>query len=135
MRHGLKRIALILVAAGAMLAGTTGAATAATITPSIPTSSPGPLHNAGSGLCLGIAGNHNAGQWGCTGHSDQTWHAGQTNADGYSQLINGNGQCLGVAGANIYDGAQLVGTTCLGTAHPDQYWAADPYGGPTATNS
>jgi hypothetical protein len=41
---------------------------------------------------------------------------------GYYQLINGDGQCLGVYGGSVSEGDTVVGWTCLGTSHPDQYW-------------
>lgn len=89
------------------------------------------VYNTNSGRCLGIA-NGNAGIWNCTnagGNSDQTWHWGGyvTGPDGiyYSQLINGKGQCLGVAGGSTANGARIVGFSCLGPTHPDQYWYYD----------
>jgi hypothetical protein len=83
----------------------------------------GPIINTHSGLCLGIAANGDAGQWTCTGHADQTWHTGaRAGTSTYYQLINGNGQCLGIASANTDEGARAVSTTCNG--HADQYWFA-----------
>lgn len=81
---------------------------------------------AGNYKCIGIASNGNAGDWSCTGNPDQTWHWGGSKAQGnavYWQLVNGNGKCLGVAGGNTQQAAQIVGWSCLGTGHPDQYWA------------
>jgi hypothetical protein len=72
-------------------------------------------------LCLGVNSSNQAGIWACTSHPDQTWHWGQA-GDGGNQLVNGNGQCLGVAGGSTTEGAHVVGWTCLGTGHPDQYW-------------
>ena len=79
------------------------------------------IYNLNSGRCLGIA-NGLAGIWNCTTHPDQTWHWGayfpyQYN---YRQLINGNGQCLGVQGGSTAQGARVVAWTCNG--HEDQYW-------------
>jgi hypothetical protein len=93
------------------------------------------LANYNSDDCLGIAsGEDNTGsiQWDCTGAVDQTWNLGQEDGtSGYYQLINGDGECLGVYDASTAAGADVVGWQCLGTGHPDQYWgwaqsAADP---------
>jgi len=84
------------------------------------------LVNYNSGLCLGISGGHDnapAVQWNClTGHPDQQWHTGGTNSAGYYQIVNGDGECLGVSGGSTAAGARVVGWSCLGTGHPDQYW-------------
>jgi hypothetical protein len=83
--------------------------------------------NYNSGLCLGISGDKNdsnAVQWGCNGHADQTWHWGSQNPSypGWYQLINANGSCLGVLSGSTSQGAQIVGWSCLGSGHLDQYW-------------
>ena len=88
-----------------------------------------PVHNH-DGLCLGITGGEDdapAVQWTCNGSANQTWHWGSSNAAGYTQLINGDGECLGVAGESTSEGARIYGWTCNG--HPDQYWAVSPYDG------
>jgi Ricin-type beta-trefoil lectin domain len=88
------------------------------------------IHNLNSGLCLGISGgrdNAPAVQWNCNGHPDQIWQAGSAYGNtGFSQLINGNGQCLGVAGGSTAAGAHVVSWTC-NTAHQDQYWRQDNF--------
>ena len=80
-----------------------------------------------SHLCLGIQGGGNdqiAVQWGCKSHADQIWHWGSQNSSypGWYQLVNANGSCLGVAGGSLGEGAHIVGWTCLGSSHLDQYW-------------
>ena len=82
--------------------------------------------NFNSGDCLGITGGADdapAVQWTCNGAPDQTWKAGDEYGDtGYFQLVNGDGQCLGVLGGSTGEGASVYGWTCLGPSHPDQYW-------------
>lgn len=81
---------------------------------------------AGNYKCIGIAGSPpdgNAGDWSCSGQPDQAWHWGASNPQGWTQLVNGRGQCLGVAGGSDSAGARIVGWSCLGSGHPDQYWA------------
>jgi len=77
--------------------------------------------------CLGITGgedNAAAIQWDCNGAPDQTWHRGnEDGTSGYYQIINGDGECLGVYQISTTEGATVVGWQCV--AHPDQYWAWD----------
>jgi hypothetical protein len=81
------------------------------------------------GLCLGITGGEDekpAVQWTCNESANQTWHWGEElGTTGFWQLINGDGECLGVAGGSEDEGADIVGWTCLGTGHKDQYWTPD----------
>ncbi|MEV0404984.1 RICIN domain-containing protein [Actinoallomurus sp. NPDC050550] len=104
----------------------TGAATAPSS--AIPTSGTFSLYNWKSSLCLGINARGAAGQWICTGNSDQTWHwsAYQPGNTGYRQLVNGNRQCLGVMGASTEQGARLNASECAGTSRPEQYWYVNP---------
>jgi hypothetical protein len=85
--------------------------------------------NVGEKLCLGISGGKDdapAVQWDCNDSANQTWHWGDELGDtGYYQLVNGDDQCLGVAGGSDTEGADVVGWTCLGSGHPDQYWTLD----------
>lgn len=81
-------------------------------------------------LCLGVSGgniNADAVQWLCTyGTANQQWYEGARNSAGYYQIYwirDGVRQCLGVAGGSTAANAQVVGWNCLGTSHPDQYWA------------
>jgi Ricin-type beta-trefoil lectin domain len=111
----------------------------------IPNSGNFQIHNGRFlGKCLGIAGappNGPAGDWNCntnpTTNADQTWHWGSPIASGWNQLVNGRGQCLGVAGGSDNRNARIVGWTCL-PGHPDQYWADPPFlrpdGNGTVTN-
>jgi hypothetical protein len=90
------------------------------------------IFNYHSGLCLGISGDKNdqpAVQWNCNGHADQEWHIGAFYPDGsgFFQLVNGNNSCLGVAGGSTNEGARVVGWSCYGPTHPDQYWSPLPY--------
>ena len=41
--------------------------------------------------------------------------------DGAFQIINGKGQCLGIAGGSTDEGADVVSYQCY-PGHPDQYW-------------
>lgn len=105
--------------------------------PEIPSTGTFNIHNANAlGKCIGIDASGNAGDWNCTSNRDQTWHWGAAIATGWFQLINGNGKCLGVAGGSDAEGARIVAFTCLGTGHPDQYWAlgAAGFGGNNINN-
>ena len=87
------------------------------------------FQNYNSKYCLGITGgddNAAAIQWNCNKAPDQTWHRGnEDGTSGYYQIINGDGECLGVYQISTTEGALVVGWQCLGTTHPDQYWAWD----------
>jgi hypothetical protein len=39
---------------------------------------------------------------------------------GYYQIINGNGECLGVGGGSSDEGVAIYGWECTGTGYPDQ---------------
>jgi hypothetical protein len=83
--------------------------------------------NYNSLLCLGISGDRNdqpAVQWGCNSHADQQWHYGSENSTypNWFQLVNNNGSCLGVSAGSVAQGARVVGWSCLGSSHLDQYW-------------
>jgi hypothetical protein len=125
-------LAALVIAAG--LAAVTGhAASAATIraaAPGAPAVTTTNIYNTNSGRCLGIDSAGDAGIWNCTdagGKSDQTWHWGakwtgsSPYGEAYYQLINGHGQCLGVAGGSTANGAKIVGFRCI-ASHKDQYW-------------
>lgn len=119
-RYLTRRFCLLAAASAAGLA-------AVLLTPAAPVFANGTANfinwNDQYNKCLGIAGgasDADAVLWDCNGHPDQTWHIGQQNFDGYYQLINGDNQCLGVAGGSTTEGADIVGWTCNG--HPDQYW-------------
>jgi Ricin-type beta-trefoil lectin domain len=85
-----------------------------------------PIVNFNSGYCLGIAGGNDdapAVQWTCDGSANQSWTQGSEYGNtSYFQIVNGDGQCLGVLGGSTDEGAPVYGWTCLGPGHPDQYW-------------
>jgi hypothetical protein len=91
--------------------------------------------NVNSHLCLGIAGGKQdaeAVQYTCEAVANQEWYLGGAINDIYTQLRNlafNGGQCLGVAGGNASEGAEVVGWSCLGTSHPDLYWWFTTYDG------
>jgi hypothetical protein len=83
--------------------------------------------NFNSGLCLGISGGDDdapAVQWPCEGAANQEWHWGSENGlfFAYRQLVNGDGQCLGVAAGSKAPGARVYGWNCNGAFN--QYWFA-----------
>jgi hypothetical protein len=147
--HILGRIALfltaLLVIAASAFVGTSSIAAQASTAPA---SAPRPVSAAGhasttafsaadpfalvnlnaDGHCLGINSSGDAGDWTCTFANDQAWHMGSSwDNDGvYYQLINTEGQCLGVSGGSMTAGARVVGYACL-TSHMDQYWSFVPY--------
>jgi hypothetical protein len=93
-----------------------------------PGTSLGSFLNYFSGLCLGISGGLDhapAVQFTCLNHPDQKWSVGQTDESGYYQIINGDGQCLGVQSGSAATDARVVAWTCEGPSHPDQYWYID----------
>lgn len=62
--------------------------------------------------------------WRCEKTANQEWHWGQPNAYGWRPLINGDNECLAIAGGSQKEGARVYGWRCKGTT--DQYWS---YGG------
>jgi hypothetical protein len=84
------------------------------------------IHNANAGgKCIGIS-YYLAGDWNCTTNPDQTWHWGNAIVPGWSELVNGNGQCLAVAGGSDKAATAIWGWNCVGS--PDQYWKFFPNG-------
>ena len=87
------------------------------------------VRNDNSGKCLGTVGgrdNADAVQWTCgTGAGNQRWHWGQPigGYPGWYQLVNSNGDCLGISAGSTRQGANAVGWGCLGSKRLDQYWA------------
>jgi ricin-type beta-trefoil lectin protein len=91
-----------------------------------------------SGLCLGLAGGSSAPGtdavlWNCNGHPDQQWSIRSTTTNSlgfkFDQFESNDGAlCLGVAGGSTAEGAKLVGWTCDGTDHEDQWWRVQPVG-------
>jgi hypothetical protein len=111
------------------VASDSGASTAPVLEPvSGPssTSSAFKVQNFASSLCVGIAGGDidaEAVQFNCLAHPDQSWVIGSEYGDtGYFQLENADKMCLGVLGGVKTQGAEVVGWSCGGTTHPDQYW-------------
>lgn len=79
--------------------------------------------------CIGISVGL-AGDWYCTSNPDQTWYweYGKYDSNGllWANLVNGDGQCLAVAGGSTDAGAAIWGYTCVRSL--DQYWLVDsPY--------
>jgi hypothetical protein len=122
-----------LAAGGASAATPAHAALATTVSGPVPTTPPGIPRGTNAsttfniynfdGMCLGISGGNDdapAVQWTCNGTPNQTWHWGSFNSAGFGQLVNGDGQCLGVQGISKGKGVWIYGWTCNG--HPDQYW-------------
>jgi hypothetical protein len=69
------------------------------------------------------AKNSNAEVYSCNGSSNQKWHWGTTWRGDYRKLINGDGQCLGIAGGSSARGAAAVVWKC--NTSDSQYWYAD----------
>ncbi|MFC7895944.1 RICIN domain-containing protein [Streptomyces sp. NPDC057381] len=80
----------------------------------------------GYGYCLGSlnGANRTVGyMWSCNGNRDQIWSFNPVGEDvrgGFYQVINGNGQCLGVSGASTARGKNISVWDCNG--NPDQKW-------------
>jgi hypothetical protein len=82
--------------------------------------------------CISSGGVHNGvvTQYPCNGSSNQTWHYGAEHGSGqgaYIQIINGDGQCIGVAGGSTSSGANIQMGNCSG--NDIYYWevcACDP---------
>jgi hypothetical protein len=96
----------------AMLTGTAGS------------SGRGELMNYASELCLEVTAGKTIGyavQAACAASAGQTWHwGGEDGSTGGYQLVNGDGDCLGITYGRITEGARAVVWTCDGNA--DQYW-------------
>ncbi|WP_327064367.1 RICIN domain-containing protein [Kitasatospora sp. NBC_01302] len=102
--------------AGALSAA---AALAFTAAPSASAASGNQLQNQ-NGVCLGSqngANDTHAIVWGCNGNPDQTWHG--VYVGGAINIVNGNGQCLGVN-----DSDQAMVWDCNGNS--DQRWTWGP---------
>src|ERR1051326_1087894 len=85
-----------------------------------PWGSPRRIQNTAASRCLGIAADGNAGIWDCTHNADQEWALVNQYMDSgtglwlaYYNLVNGNGQCLGVAGNSGTQSAQVVAGSCV----------------------
>jgi hypothetical protein len=119
----------ITMASAVVLAalGATGASAATAAPAAAATSASFHVVNFNSGLCLGVSGGADdapAVQWPCERVANQEWNWGSANGVffAYRQLVNGNGQCLGVAASSKNEGARVYGWRCDGSF--DQYWFA-----------
>lgn len=80
----------------------------------------------GYGYCLGsLNGDNRTGAltWSCNGNRDQTWTFNPVGEDvlgNFYQIINGNGQCLGVLDGSTARGKNISVWDCNG--NPDQKW-------------
>jgi hypothetical protein len=89
---------------------------------SLPTSGTYSLENyKHPGYCLSSGGvsDSTATVFACISSSNQHWHRGNSHGN-YQQIINGDGQCLGVSSGSTSAGAHLVVWKCNG--NDDQYW-------------
>ena len=117
------------VAAPARAAPTPGSPLTTRTTPHAGPRSSFLVRNHNSGKCLGTAGglgNVDAVQWACgTSPGNQRWHWGRPVGDypGWYQLVNSDGDCLGISAGSTREGANAIGWGCLGSKHLDQYWA------------
>jgi hypothetical protein len=127
--RGLLVIVALAMIAAMFTVSTAGAALSPRDAAQAPPTGTFSFQNYNSNYCLGISGgedNATAIQWDCNKAPDQTWHRGnEDGTSGYYQIINGDGECLGVYQISTTEGALVVGWQCLGTTHPDQYWAWD----------
>ena len=151
MHRTLRRLAITTVMAAvlplSLLAGATAASASVPpqaakpmgllIASELPEAGDFNIHNANApGKCIGIDTNGLAGDWNCTANRDQVWTWAEALYPGWQQLVNLNGQCLGVQGGSEAVGARIVAWSCLGTGHPDQYWQRGraAYGGNELNN-
>lgn len=80
------------------------------------------------GKCLGTDTYSGLAQiWPCTTNPDQTVHWAASTAQGYAELADGNGNCLGIQSGSTAQGANIQTSPCTG--RPDQYWAQTGTGG------
>lgn len=94
------------------------------------------IFNNDSGRCLGIA-NGNAGIWDCTGNPDQTWQAVSETSNGWTLLVNGNGQCLTAPNGAAANGTHVVAWASCDNG-VEQWWrgyAGEIYNLAGCTNS
>lgn len=108
--HGtFARLAMAAVSAAGLslglAAGPAGASPAATTTFKI--------YNDEAQKCIGIDSGA-AGSWLCSSDGpDQAWHWEQNvSREGYHELVNGYGQCLGTASNSAAEGVQIRAVSC-----------------------
>jgi hypothetical protein len=77
-----------------------------------------------AGNCLSSGGVHNgyAKVYTCNGSSNQHWHYADAHG-AYVEIINGDGQCLGVGGGSTSAGAHVILWNCNGG--DSQHWAVE----------
>lgn len=125
VRSRLRRVWVLPVAAVLALGGALAVAAQASAEPI--GSSASPVVNYVSSLCLGISGGDDdapAVQYTCNGHPDQQWYEGAAYPSDpqFYQIVNADGECLGVAGGNTAPLARVVGWSCQGPSALNQYW-------------
>lgn len=81
-----------------------------------------------SGRCLGISGGEDdapAVLWNCNGSANQSWHwdISVVYFGEYARLVNGDGECLGVAGGSVSEGADIYAWSCSTDLPYNQFWA------------
>ena len=81
------------------------------------------IYNDEAQECVGIDSGA-AGAWVCSGQPDQTWHWDGVTRGGFHELVNGYGQCLGVANSSGAEGAQIRAVSCAQTGSDpnDVFW-------------
>jgi Ricin-type beta-trefoil lectin domain len=89
------------------------------------------IKNYKSGRCLGIAGGADdapAVLWNCNGSPNQmwTWDISIVYMGLYARLVNGDGECLGVAGGSLKEGADIYGWSCQDAFN--QFWTTTTTG-------
>jgi hypothetical protein len=81
-----------------------------------------------TGKCLGTDTYSGLAQiWPCTTNPDQTVHWAASTAQGYAELVDGNGNCLGIQSRSTAQGGDIQTRPCTGS--PDQYWTQTGTGG------
>ncbi|MGH3166421.1 MAG: RICIN domain-containing protein [Trebonia sp.] len=82
-----------------------------------------------SGICLDINSSGDVVQATCDGSASQNWQWGGIDISrgeySFHQIINSNGECLGVSGDSTAEGARADVAACSGNA--DQYWESLTY--------
>lgn len=106
------------------------AATAGTVRPLDPPSDGpwGNFLNVNSGLCVGASGGYAVLENCSADVENEVWDLRSSftvSGTTWNQYVNGDGQCLGIAGASTAEDARLTVRADCGsrTANPDQYWS------------
>jgi hypothetical protein len=83
------------------------------------------FHNAWYDLCLQPEGNGSrvpVQQEPCQNTPYQNWHIGGSIGGEWYQIVNGENECLSVAGGSTSNGALIYAWPCLGPSDTNQYW-------------